>query len=412
MLTRRDFIKLCMSTTLTMSLSQLLLPVMEEARAQQNITKPPVIWIQLGTCVGNTLSWDNSVSPDFYRLISEFLDLRYHWIYNSVDGEQLTNGMLETVEKEAGKFWLVVEGSVMTTDEGRYDYVFMQNGQMVTGLSALKEFAPKAKHVIAVGACACWGGPSAAHPNPSRSKGVWDVITDKPVINIPGCPAHPDWMSGTFSHLLLYGMPELDGYNRPKMFFGKTIHEQCQRRQLFEDGIFAAFPGEEGCLYKVGCKGPVTHADCPVRQWNGYVNWPVKAGSPCIGCASPEFPDGMMPFYNHLPDLPTPAVALNVKKISAGLAMLATGAVGTHLAAGIFGRRIHKHYLDGTKPKDPSPPENLEQVKQELDDLIRQQRALLEETRKLETAEERPGKKTFRRKIRDFFRTEDGPEKE
>ncbi len=213
---------------------------------------------------------------------------------------------------------------------------------------------------------------------------MWDVIKDKPVINIPGCPAHPDWMTGTFSNLMLYGMPKLDAYNRPKMSFERTIHDQCQRRQQFEDGIFARFPGDHGCFYKVGCKGPVTHADCPSRQWNHYVNWPVKAGTPCSGCASPHFPDGMMPFYNHLPDIQTPVRAMNVKKIGAAFTTLAVGAVATHLAAGIFSRRIHKHYLDGTKPIDPSPPENLEQVKQELDDLIRQQNALLAEAKELE----------------------------
>lgn len=407
MLTRREFIELCMSSTITLSLSHMLIPIMQEAHAQMKITKPPVVWIQLGTCVGDSISWDNGVSPDFYQLINDMLDLRYHWSYNSVDGDQMVKGMLDTVEKEAGNFWLVVEGSVITADEGRYNYVFLRDGEMVTGLAALKEFAPKAKHVIAVGACACWGGPAAAHPNLSGSKGVWDVITDRTVINIPGCPAHPDWMTGTFSHLVLYGMPDLDSYNRPKMFYGKTIHELCHRRQQFEDGIFAAFPGEEGCLFQVGCKGPVTHADCPVRQWNEYTNWPVKAGAPCIGCASPNFPDGMMPFYNHLPDVQTPAVKMNVTKTGATLGALAVGAVGTHLAASVFGRRIHKHYVDGTKPRESAPPENLEQVKQELDDLITQQKALLSETEKLEKANGRRRKKSFARKVGDFFKTED-----
>jgi hydrogenase small subunit len=227
------------------------------------------------------------------------------------------------------------------------------------------------------------------------------------VINIAGCPSHADWITGTLTHLLLYGLPELDAYNRPKLFFGRTIHDLCQRRQLFEDGIFAAFPGEPGCLYKVGCKGPVTHADCPLRQWNNHVNWPVKAGTPCIGCASPHFPDGMMPFYNHLPDIQTPAVAMNVKKIGAAFAALAVGAVGSHLAAGVFARRIHKHYLDGTKPGEPTPPENLEQVKQELDDLIRQQKVLLNEAKMLEAAEPRRRKRSLFRRVLDFWRTED-----
>ena len=255
---------------------------------------------------------------------------------------------------------------------------------MVTGMDILMEIATKAKYVIAVGDCAAFGGPAAAHPNPGGAKGVWEVV-NRQVINIPGCPTHPDWMSGTFTHLLLYGIPELDSYNRPLLFFGKTIHDLCQRRQQFEDGKFADFPGGEGCFYKVGCKGPVTHADCPLRQWNHSVNWPVKAGAPCIGCASPHFPDGMMPFYNHLPDIPTSFITLNIKKIGTRMVALGTGAVATHFAFGVFKKRIHKHYLKGTTPLEVSAPKTLEQANQELDDVMRQKNTLLAKVKEFET---------------------------
>jgi hydrogenase small subunit len=406
MLTRREFLKLCVTAAGTASLTELLLPLTREAYAQQKAAKPPVVWLELGSCTGNTISFGNSVNPTLHQFLAETIDLRYHWTFNAAQGEAAVKTLLDTVEKEAGKFWLVVEGSVMTADSGRFNHIFLRDGEMVTGLAALQEFAPKARHVVAVGACACFGGPGAAHPNPGGAKGVWDVVTG-PVVNIPGCPAHPDWISGTFSHLLLYGLPELDAYMRPKLFFGRTIHELCQRRQQFEDGVFASFPGEDGCLYKVGCKGPVTHADCPLRQWNHYVNWPVKAGTPCIGCAGPHFPDGVMPFYNHLPDIRTRAVAVSVKKIGATFAALAAGAVGTHLAAGVFARRIHRHYLDGTKPAETTPPENLAQVKQELDDLIRQQNALLSEARALEAAKPRRRRRSLLRRVMNFWRTED-----
>ncbi|MPM80622.1 hypothetical protein SDC9_127672 [bioreactor metagenome] len=333
------------------------------------------------------------------------LDLRYSVLFNSAEGDLAVKALMDTVTKESGKFWLIVEGSVMTADKGRFNEIFMRNGATVTGLAALQEFAPKAKHIISVGDCACYGGPAAAHPNPGGAKGVWDVVKQH-VINVPGCPANPDWMTGTFTHLLFYGMPELDAYNRPKLFFSKTIHDLCHRRQQFEDGIFASFPGDEGCLYKVGCKGPVTHADCPTRQWNHYVNWPVKAGTPCIGCASPHFPDGMMPFFNHLPDIQTPAVAVNVKKLGAALTVLGVGAIGTHLAAGVFARRIHKHYLKGTKPGESTPPENLTQLKQDYDDLIRQQNALIAESKNLAVQNQRRKRKSFLKRIRDFWHNE------
>lgn len=333
------------------------------------------------------------------------LDIRYSVLFNSAQGELAVKALMDTLTKDSGKFWLIVEGAVMTADNGRVNEIFMRNGEPVTGLAALLELAPKAKYIIAVGGCACYGGPAAAHPNPGRAKGVWDVVKQR-VINVPGCPANPDWMTGTFAHLLFYGIPELDAYNRPKMFFGKTIHDLCHRRKQFEDGIFADYPGGDGCLYKVGCKGPVTHADCPTRQWNGYVNWPVKAGTPCIGCASPHFPDGMMPFFNHLPDIQTPAVAVNVKKLGAALTVLGVGAVGTHLAAGVFARRIHKHYLKGTKPPETTPPENLTQLKQDYDDLIRQQNALIADSKRLTVQKQRKRRKSLLNRIRDFWRNE------
>ncbi|MBP2645650.1 MAG: hydA: hydrogenase (NiFe) small subunit (hydA) [Firmicutes bacterium] len=406
MLTRRNFIKLCMSATLAASLSESILPVLRQAQAEKQAEKPPVIWLELGSCTGNSISLQNAVDPGLDEFLSQAIDLKYHWLLNTVQGQDAVDILLDTVHKEAGRFWLVIEGAVMTAANGRVNYVFSNQDKMVTGLQAIEEFAAKAKYVLAVGSCAAFGGPSAAYPNPGGAVGVEKVVRDKPVINIPGCPANSDWITGTMSHLMLYGIPELDSLHRPKLFYGRTIHQLCQRRQLFEDGIFASFPGEAGCLYKVGCKGPTTYADCPLRQWNNHISWPVKAGAPCIGCTSPKFPDSSMPFYEHFPDISTPSTRVSVKKISAAFVALGVGVVGTHLAAGVFSRRIHQHFLDGTKPSDPTPPENLAEVKQELDDLIRRQNALLSETKQLETVAAKE-KKSWARRVADFWRTED-----
>lgn len=404
MLTRRDFLKLCTSAVLTASLSHHLLPIMRQVFAEGKLSKPPVIWLELGSCTGNSISMDNAIHPSLDQILADLIDLRYDWLLNVTQGTEIVKVLTDTVEQEAGKFWLVIEGAVMTKDNGRYNYIFLRDNQMVTGMAALQEFAPKAKYIIAVGSCACFGGPAAAYPNPGGAKGVWEVI-NQPVINIPGCPINPDWVTGTFSHLIMYGLPELDGYNRPKLFYGKTIHDLCQRRQQFEDGIFAAFPGESGCLYKVGCKGPVTYADCPKRQWNHYVNWPVRAGAPCIGCVNPGFPDSSMPFYQHLPNIQTPLGALNIRKFGAAAAGLGVAAVGAYMVTGVAAKRIGKHWQEGTNPIETDPPENLEQLKQELDDLIRQQNALIAESQSLARRKVRKNlRRTFRQKVVDFFR--------
>lgn len=408
MLSRREFLKLCMSSALTLSLTHQLHPLIEKTFAQRGMAKVPVIWLELGSCTGESISIDNAVNPDFHQILQEMMDLRFNWLLSATQGEQAVQSLFHTLETEKGNFWLIVEGAVMTAEDGGVNHIFLHNGELVTGLSALRMIAPLAKYIIAVGDCACFGGPAAAHPNPGGAKGVWDVVSQK-VINIPGCPSHPDWMTGTFTHLLLYGLPQLDHYNRPTMFFGRTIHELCERRQMFEDGVFAKFPGEAGCLYKIGCKGPVTHADCPLRHWNHYVNWPVKAGTPCIGCANPHFPDGMMPFYNHLPNIQLGNHPVNVKKAGIALAAVGVGGVLTHLAGGVFAKRIHNHLIDGTKIDNPSPPGTSEQLKQELDDLIRQQKQLIIDAKHMKKLQRKQKKKTLFQRIADFWQTEPDP---
>jgi len=357
-LSRREFLKICMQTTAGIGLAGLLRPSIFEALAQDKISKIPVIWIELGSCTGESISLDNTFDPDLKRLLLEMIELRYHWLFMQTQGETAIEVLQKTVEEDAGNFILIVEGSVVTRDEGRYNIVMNRNGQEVTGIQLLQEIAPHAKYVMAVGACAAFGGPGAAYPNPAKAVGVEEVLNRK-VINIPGCPSHPDWMVGTIAHLILYGEPELNNYHAPTMFFGKTIHDLCSRRSDFENGKFADYPGEEGCFYKIGCKGPVTYADCPTRQWNNHVNWPVDAGIPCIGCASPHFPDGMMPFFQHLPDIYLPGGKARVEKTGAALLGITALGITTHAVGSVVTGRIAKHQIKGTKLQEPGPGEQV-----------------------------------------------------
>ena len=50
------------------------------------------------------------------------------------------------------------------------------------------------------------------------------------------------------------------------------------------------------CNYELGCRGPITHADCPLRLWNNKVSWCVGCGATCIGCTEPGFFD-ISPLY-------------------------------------------------------------------------------------------------------------------
>jgi hydrogenase small subunit len=201
---------------------------------------------------------------------------------------------------------LVVEGAIPTAERGSYGSVGEVGGRHVTIEQSVADLGKNALLTIALGTCAAYGGIPAARPNPTLCKGVQTVFNEKgiktAVVNVPGCPPHPDWFTGTISVILFSGAEalDLDTLGRPKLIYGQLIHENCPRRAGFDKGKFAETLGDEGCLYKLGCRGHYTYADCPLRQWNSGVNWCVKAGSPCLGCVEPEFPDGTSPIYEKI----------------------------------------------------------------------------------------------------------------
>ena len=258
-------------------------------------SKAKLVWLELTGCSGNIISLLNGQNPGFQYLITEMVDLVYNNSLMAAEGSAAMSKLEDILDKS---FILAVEGAVSSKDNGHYNIIGRINGVPLTALSALKSLGEKAQYVIAVGACATHGGVSAAYPNPSGSVSVQSVLKRK-VIQLPGCPCHPDWFMGTLAHLLLYGEPELDRENRPLMFYARTVHDRCEKRGLFEKGVFASKLGDEGCMFKLGCRGPVTRIDCPVRKWNSHVNWPVGDGTPCIGCAQFGFPGKMEPFINY-----------------------------------------------------------------------------------------------------------------
>lgn len=261
--------------------------------------KPPLIWFEANGCSGDSISTLNSVDPELGQILCSLAEVRY-WIALMPDqGQKAQEQLFNTAE--AGDFILIVEGAISTAGNGRFAIPFKAGEYLFTSEELLLYLAPKAKYIIAVGTCAAFGGPSAAHPNLSGSKGVWEIIQNRPVVNVSGCPINPDWLTGTLYYLLLFGLPEMDRYQRPILFYGQTIHSICQRRSYFDQDSFAAKLGDPECMYSLGCMGPVTGSDCPYRFWNDHLNWPVKANTPCIGCTKSGFPDKSTPFFTPLP---------------------------------------------------------------------------------------------------------------
>ncbi|WP_418791868.1 hydrogenase small subunit [Phosphitispora sp. TUW77] len=260
-----------------------------------SLKKRNLIWLELTGCSGNIISLLDGTNPDFKFLISQMTYFIYNNSLLAAEGEYAMERLFSALDND---FILAVEGAVATKNNGLYNIIGCYKGKPVTALEAVKTFAEKATHVIAVGACATHGGVSAARPNPAECVSVPSVLNRK-VINLPGCPCHPDWFMGTLAHILLYGEPELDRRGRPLLFYRTLIHDRCPRRSYFDKGIFAEKLGDKTCMFKLGCRGPVTRIDCPTRQWNGYVNWPIEDDTPCIGCAQFGFPDAMEPFISY-----------------------------------------------------------------------------------------------------------------
>lgn len=335
-LSRRDFMRLCAGSAAVVSLSGFLGPFVKEAVASG---APPVIWIQGGSCSGCSVSLLNTVHPDIEKVLMEVISLRYHQTLMAGQGDAATEVLFTTAQENRGKYILVVEGAVPTGANGRFCMIGERNGNEVTFKKAVEELGAQAMAILSVGTCAAFGGIPAADPNPTDAKPVSDIVKGVPIINIPGCPSHPDWIVGTIAHILLYNeLPALDKVGRPTMFYGGIVHDNCPRRQYFDNGIFAKKFGDEGCLLELGCKGPIAHCDSTKRFWNNGVNSCINAGAPCIACTEPKFP--AWPIYEKTPEMPIgPGMTASVDKIGAVLGAAAAVGIGGHVAGKVITKR-------------------------------------------------------------------------
>lgn len=293
--TRREFLKWVTASVSAIGITEVDLGKLKEVFAAAG--KPPVIWLSGSSCSGCSVSLLNAVNPTIDSVLLDQVSLLFHPTVMAGAGETAMSAIDEALDNQPGEFVLVIEGGVPTAADGRYCYIGECHGREWTMLDAVKVIASKAKAVVAVGTCAAFGGIPAGRPNPTGLVRVDRLVKDRPVINLPGCPSHPDWIIQTLVTVFLKGVPKLDSQRRPVQFYGRTVHDQCPRRWTWPANQL----GDATCLQLLGCNGPNTSADCPKRKWNAGTNWCVQSGTPCIGCASPSFPDGCEPFYKPRP---------------------------------------------------------------------------------------------------------------
>ena len=338
---RRNFLQLCSKIMIAAPVGLSLTSkrsVAQIAKIVGKARRPSVIWLHFQDCTGCTETLLRTSAPDVAHLILDVISLDYHETLMAASGAQAEAALKSAIEENAGKFVLVVEGAIPAKDDG----VYMELGGK-PALQVAKDVASQAAAVIAIGSCASWGGVPSADPNPTGAMGIDSVISGKPIINLPGCPPNPyNLLAVVLEYVTMGRLPELDDFKRPKFAYERVIHENCPRRAHFDAGRFATAFGDEGhrkgwCLYKLGCKGPVTHASCSTRHFCEVpAVWPIGLGVPCFGCTEKGVIWSMSTFQTvpiHLatpPDTYPPiySTAGGLKVGAAALVGVIAGAVG------------------------------------------------------------------------------------
>ncbi len=352
---RRDFVRFCTVAAAAIGLGPAAAE--EFLQAAERGQKPSVIWLQFQECTGCTESLLRTTAPGVDELILDLISLDYHETLFAAAGHQAEAALRQAMTAHAGKYVCIVEGAIPTAENGIYCKI---GGR--TALEIVKDVAGKAGAVIAIGSCASWGGVPSADPNPTGATGVHEILKGQTVVNIPGCPANPYNLLGTVLQYATYGtLPALDELNRPKFAYATTIHEHCARRAHFDAGRFAARYGDEGhrqgyCLYKIGCKGPVTHANCSIQHFGEVVDaWPIGVGHPCIGCTE-QAVAFRIPMHATV-EIQRPAPPDSYAPIHGapgGISPLATGVAGAVIGAIAGGGYVAGKRLSAAEKHEPA----------------------------------------------------------
>lgn len=325
---RRDFMKFCTMMAAYMGLEQSGLA--QVAKALQQKTRMPVIWLHFQECTCCSESFIRSSHPMVADILLDQISLDYTETLMAASGFQAEQAMKNTMEKYKGEYILCVEGSVPMEADGVY---CMIGGK--TSLQILEEAAENAKAVIAWGSCASNGCVQSAKPNPTGATPIHKLVKGKPVIKVPGCPPIGEVMAGVIVHLVTFGkIPELDGLGRPKAFYSKRVHDTCYRRPFYDAGLYVETFDDENarkgyCLYKVGCKGPSTYNACGVTKWNNGTSFPIQSGHGCFGCSEANFWDNgrLYDRASAFPGFGIESTADSIGKVALGVTV---GAIGAH----------------------------------------------------------------------------------
>ena len=346
---RREFLRFCSFAAAIAGIEASAFSKVVHALETQ--PRPPVVWLHFQECTCCSESFIRSSHPLVADVLLDSISLDYTETLQAAAGHQAEKSLQDTIKNAAGKYILLVEGSIPTNDGGIYCTIAGRTADDI-----LQEAAKDAAAVIAWGSCASHGCIQSAKPNPTGATPVHKLVS-KPVINVPGCPPIADVMTGVVTHLLVLGSaPELDGLGRPKEFYSRRVHDTCYRRPYYDAGLFVeSFDDEKArkgyCLYKMGCRGPVTYNACSVTKWNGATSYPIQSGHGCIGCSEAGFWDNG-PFYQHLASFPGFGIESTADTVGTIVGIAALGGVAAHAIS--TNLRKNRLMLETEEPAKPA----------------------------------------------------------
>ena len=264
-----------------------------------------LLWLQSAGCGGCTMSLLCAENPGVFDLLSGAgIDILWHPAISEATGAPVRR-MLEEIESGVRALdILCVEGALLQGPNGTGRY-HMLSGTGRSMLDWTRSLAQRARVVVAVGTCAAYGGVSSAGGNITDAIGLQfdgshrggalpaDFLSRDglPVINVAGCPTHPDWVTETLMLLAAGDLPAsaLDGLGRPRFYADHLVHHACPKNEYYEYKASAEHLSEIGCMMEhLGCIGTQAVGDCNIRTWNGEGSC-TRAGYPCINCTAPEF---------------------------------------------------------------------------------------------------------------------------
>ncbi len=215
---RRDFLQFCAAAATVAGLGQS--GVAQVVSAFEKKEKPAVVWMHFQECTCCSESCIRASHPIVLDALLDVLSLNNTETLIAASGFQAEKSLNDTIEKNKGKYIVLVEGAVPTHDGGVY---CMIGGK--TAESILQTVSKDAAAIVAWGSCASNGCVQAARPNPTGATPIHKLV-NKPVINVPGCPPIADVMMAVVTHLLVLGqVPALDSQGRPKEFYGRRVHD-------------------------------------------------------------------------------------------------------------------------------------------------------------------------------------------